>query len=142
MPKAPLLVLTPPARKTEARTFTDPAHPDHPITFTLRALDPYDTLRAADEARLFERAYAANGFPMPSGEVVRITPSIARDLANIWVMQQGPDEDRYTREELIGLMMNTPTAFMDIYEWVVELNRGAEAEQDPGNSETALTPPS
>jgi len=121
MAKVNLSGLPRPARPAQTRTFTDPEQPGVEVTLTLRKIDPAEMASAMDAKEVLHSKFAETGFPLLNGEVVPLAEGLCQSLCMLELMQCGPEADRYTAEELIPLVVNLPTAGMEVLRWAGEL---------------------
>ncbi len=128
MAKVNLQVLPRPALPTETRTFTDPAQPGVEVELTLTKLDPYRLTVALEAAETWLAELGGNYFPLANGEAYPITLGLARTLCTLEVMQSGPEEERYSRGDLLAMMLAMPAAWLELLETFQKLN-----EQASGN---------
>lgn len=132
MPKVALLALPRPERPAFTRTFTDPAQPGVEVELTLRRLDPCELAVAVDQAEAYHSRFGEHGFPLQNGSAVPLALSICQTTCMLQMMQAGEEDDRYTFEELVGLLANMPEAGVAAFSWATELNMGA-TETPEGN---------
>lgn len=139
MPKINPLVLKRREQPAATRAFTDPDQPEAEVTLTCRAIagDPATMIAAEESAAELAERYSRNYFPMPNGAPVKITRKIAETVCYLATMQCGPEEETYSAEELIGVMVNMPTAFAEMLTWSADLNQRAQARRAPGNPSRA-----
>jgi hypothetical protein len=110
MPKVNPWAFSRPALPEETRSFED-ARNGVTVTMTLRALNVLSGMAASERADEETQRWVTGGdgrpamtFPAPDGQPVNLTEDICRSLCIIEAMQQGPDEDRYTFMDLVGMM--------------------------------------
>lgn len=95
------------------------------MTFTCRAPDPLEVMAARTRAKEWYRAWRESWYPFDDGSV-QISEEFAQTL-HVWeAMQQGPDEDRYSVDELLQFLRRMPGAALQAIDWVGELCGGPE----------------
>ena|ERR1051326_428459 len=153
MPKPPFWNLPTPDAEEETRTFTDPSRPEYPVTITLRRVTHIE--RAAIRARSAELeaewcdqrdesgrvTEEADLFPLPDGTAVKLNPDFCYSAAMAEGMQAGPEEDRYSFIELIGLSLKLPAAYQQMSEWAAAKLRGALGNSPKATTGTPSAPP-
>lgn len=144
-----LPAVTPP----ETRTFEDPALPGQVFTITLRAPNgTWDAEAAGAEVERLKPELVTGGWydegrkmhmpeprPLPpvfdeNGQplAIVINERTLWRLAYIVHLQGGPEEDRYTIEELIPFAFAMQKTFAEIDEWVGAMD--ARAKKNPSTS--------
>lgn len=131
MPKVNLLSLPPVVRPEETRTFTDPAQPGVELSLTFRRISIWEMSVATENARELVKL---GGLPA-AGEVVLLTEQFCQTLCTLEAMQCGPEDERYTAQEFVGLFAGMPKAGEQVLAWAGELN--SDEDPDEGNASRA-----
>lgn len=118
-----------PLPKQGTRTFTDPRYPELELTLTFRSPDIVDISTMQDVANGFVSYYSDKPFPAVDGKIVTVGKALAESVASLFVLQEGPPEDKFTMEEWVAMSVTLPTIIADINSFVAELTE----QSDLGN---------
>jgi hypothetical protein len=110
MARPNFLTLPRPPRPEVRLEVSDPEQPAvEPFEMVLRKPGPYEATLAASKAQEFFDKWQETSYPMPGGPL-EITLELAQMLATIQVMQPA-GEDALDIEQLVGILINMPTAW-------------------------------
>lgn len=110
-----------PLEQRETFTFVDPRYPDAPVKMTLRSPDIVDYNAIQDRANDFYNYYLDKPFPAVDGRIVTISKTLAESVAAIVVLQEGPEEELYTMEEVVAMTVTMPTIYADMSNAIASL---------------------
>lgn len=103
-----------PLEQRKTYEFIDPRYPESPVKMTLRSPDIVDYNAIQDRANEFFNFYIDKPFPAVDGRIVTITRTLAESVAAIVVLQEGPDDELYSMEEVVAMTITMPTIYADI----------------------------
>lgn len=136
-----------PAVSTFKKVFVQPGHEDEPLEIEIRRLDQADRHMVWDIGDELATAYVgdpANGVApsMPSimvgGRPVVMSKALCANIATLTYAQVGDnEEEKYTFEQFVAMMVTAEDAFLEILRWSNEVNRPKPKNGSPADTVTA-----
>lgn len=118
------LLLKRPKRAVRELCMTDSSHPGLEVKMKLRALDALDVTNVNVLFKELSKKYLSEEYPFPAidGEVPVLNEDILQATAAIYISQCGPDEDKFTPEEIIAFSVTTPEVWLQMMDAVSGLS--------------------
>lgn len=102
-------------------TFVDPRYKDRPVVITFRNPDVIDYNLVQDKAIAFLREKEELPLPIIEGRYIEVGPALAQTVANLYVLQEMPDEEKYTMDEFAIMAVTMPTVFQEMGSAIADL---------------------
>ena len=118
------LILKRPSRAIRDLVLTDSSQEGLEIKIRLRALDALDITNANALSKEILNQYLYGDLPFPAidGEVPKLNEELVQGASAINIAQCGPDEDKFTVEEIIAFSVTCPEIWVKLVEAMGELS--------------------